>query len=193
MQASAQTCGRNKADSMIQNVSYGQYTWIIPHRVVQLLSFWVPGDKATPPTSLLVSSLGSKWSIDTVIHFYFSSFLIHRRALCSQPARGKVCQTGRIFPEQVERSFLNRKHSFITVHQIPWTRFTKQNFTQLRMGFYYSYYVYLHLRLRVSGAVVCGLYCCVNAFVLLVDALFWVGFLLFCWHQMQISIYSKTV
>ena len=81
MQASAQTCGRNKADSMIQNVSYGQYTWIIPHRVVQLLSFWVPGDKAAPPTSLLVSSLGSKWSIDTVIHFYFSSFLIHRRAL----------------------------------------------------------------------------------------------------------------
>ena len=49
MQASARTCGRRAADSVIQNVGLSpvrssQYTLIIPHRVIQLTtaSFCVP-------------------------------------------------------------------------------------------------------------------------------------------------------
>ena len=48
MQASARTCGRRAADSMIENLGYSQvrsrqYTLIIPHRVIQvtIISFWV--------------------------------------------------------------------------------------------------------------------------------------------------------
>ena len=48
MQASAQSCSRRTADSMVENVGLSQvmlsqYTLIIPHRVIQLttISFWV--------------------------------------------------------------------------------------------------------------------------------------------------------
>ena len=71
--------------------------------------------------------------MDTVIHFYFYFFLIHRRALCSQPIRGNVRRTGQIFPEHnIERSFLDPEYSFIAVRRIPRTRFAKQKFAQLR-------------------------------------------------------------
>ena len=48
MQASAQTCSRRAADSMLEHVGESQVkssqdTFIIPHRVIQLttISFWV--------------------------------------------------------------------------------------------------------------------------------------------------------
>ena len=63
----------------------------------------------------------------------FSFFLIHRRELRSQPIRGKVRRIGRIFPEHVERSFLDPEYSFVAVGRITRTiLFAKQKFAQLR-------------------------------------------------------------
>ena len=73
-----------------------------------------PRDKGAPPTSQEIKNVPSEASevpSDTVIHFPFSFFLIHRRALYSQPIRGKVRRTGRIFPEHVERSFLDPEYN----------------------------------------------------------------------------------
>ena len=88
-----------------------------------------------PEGNKYVDSLRSEWSIDTVIHFYFYFFLIHRRALCSQPIRGNVRRTGRIFPEHVERSFLDPEYSFVAVRRILRTIFAKQKFAQLRTNY----------------------------------------------------------
>ena len=52
-------------------------------------------------------------------------FLIHRRALRSQPIRGKVCRIGRIFPEHDERSFLDPEYIFVAVRRIPPTIFVE--------------------------------------------------------------------
>ena len=67
--------------------------------------------------------------------FSFSFFLIHRRALRSQPIRGKVRRIGRIFPEHVERSILDPEYSFVAVRRIPWTVFAKQKFAQLSTNY----------------------------------------------------------
>ena len=119
----------------VGKVRSSQYTLIIPHRVIQLttISFWLSETRLrVPQVNKRVNSLRSEWSIDTVIHFSFSFFLIHKRALCSQPVRDNVHQTGRIFPKHVERSFLDPKYRFVAVRQILPTRFPKQKFAQLR-------------------------------------------------------------
>ena len=100
MQASARTCGRRAADSMIwkcrlKSSQSSQYTLIIPHRVIQLItiSFWVLRDKAAPSTSQHKSTNkqipfeASEEPSDTVIHFYFCFFSIYRRALLSANQR----------------------------------------------------------------------------------------------------------
>ena len=48
-------------------------------------------------------------------HLFLFLFLPHPQesSLCSQPARGKVRRTRRIFPEHVERSILDPEHSFV--------------------------------------------------------------------------------
>ena len=53
--------------------------------------------------------------------------------LCSQPIRGNVRRIGRMFPEHVERSFLDPEYSFVAVGRILPTRFAKQKFSQLRI------------------------------------------------------------
>ena len=142
MLAWAWTCGRSAADNMIQNcrLKSSQYTLIIFHRVIQLttISFWVPETRLRLPqvnNNNKNPSEASEVPSETVIHFYFYFFLIHRRALCSQPIRGKVRQTGRIFPEHNERSFLDPEHSFVAVRRRPRTRFAKQKFSQLRTNY----------------------------------------------------------
>ena len=57
------------------------------------------------------------------------------RALCSQQIRDKVRRTGWIFPEHVERSFLDPENSFVAVRRKPWTRCAKQKFAQLRTNY----------------------------------------------------------
>ena len=40
-------------------------------------------------------------------------------SLSSEPVRGKVRRTGRIFPEHVERSFLDPELSFVALQRSP--------------------------------------------------------------------------
>ena len=98
MQASARTCCRRAAGSMIDNVGLSQvrssqYTLIIPHRVIQLttISFWVPETRLRLPqvnkSTTKNPSEASEEPSDTVIHFYFYFFLINRRALLSANQR----------------------------------------------------------------------------------------------------------
>ena len=109
MQASARTCGRRAADSMIEN----------PHRVIQLttISFWVsetrlrlPQVNKFPPKR--VKNLATPSSI---FIFVFSSFT---GELCSQPIRGNDRRLGRMFPEHVERRFLDPEYSFDEYFQL---------------------------------------------------------------------------
>ena len=68
----------------IYRLKSSQYTLIIPYRVIHLItvSFRVPETRLRlPRVNKQVSSLESQWSIDTLIQFSFSLFLIHRRAL----------------------------------------------------------------------------------------------------------------
>ena len=47
--------------------------------------------------------------------------------VCSQPIRGNVRRIGRMFPEHVERSFLDPEYSFVAVRRILPTRFPKKS------------------------------------------------------------------
>ena len=71
-------------------------------------------NKAAPPTSQQINKFPPKrvkyLAIPSSIFFFF---LVHRRALRSQPIRGTVRRIGRIFPEHVERSFLDPEYSFV--------------------------------------------------------------------------------
>ena len=125
-------------DPKCSQVKSSQYKLIIPHRVIQLTAIIIQGprEKAAPPTSQQIKknpSEASEVPSDTVIHFYFYFFLIHRRALCSQPVRDKRRRTGRIFPEHVEWSFLDPEYSFVAVRRKSRTIFATKKFAQLIM------------------------------------------------------------
>ena len=117
IQASARTCGRSAADSMIQNAGFSKVKSVYFNHPSQgnSTNYYIIldlTDKAAPPTSQQIGQFPPKRvSIHPIIHFSFYFFLIHRRALCSQPVRDKVRRTGQIFPEHVERSFLDPKYS----------------------------------------------------------------------------------
>ena len=135
MQASAQTCVRSAADSMIQNIvksiyfnhpSQGNWT-----------NYYImlgPRDKAAPPTSQQIGQFPLKWGKYWHCHPFLFLFLPHPQesSLCSQPIRGNVRRTGRIFPEHVEQSFLDPEYSYITVWWTPQTISVKQKLAQLR-------------------------------------------------------------
>ena len=105
MQASARTCGISAEDSVIQNVPTSQ---VKSSQVVKSIYFNHPSqgnstnyyiilgprDKAAPPTSQQINKFPPKR-------------VKYRRALHCKPIRGKVRRIGRIFPEHVERSFLD--------------------------------------------------------------------------------------
>ena len=86
-------------------------------------------------TFFLNPSEASEVPSDIVIHFHFYFFLIHRRALCSQPIRGNVRRIARMFPEHVERSFLDPGYRFVAVRRILRAIFAKQKFAQLRTNY----------------------------------------------------------
>ena len=116
-----------------------QYTFIIPHRVIQLttISFWVSlRDKAAPPTSQQINnsklvfyaqSTGAVISgrhqinkfppkrvknLATQSSIFIFILSPSTGELCSQPIRGNGRRLGRMFPEQVERGFLDPEYSF---------------------------------------------------------------------------------
>ena len=115
MQASAWTCGRRAADSMIENVgskssqvksiyfnhpSQGNSTnfyLILCHR-----------DKTAPPTSQQTNKFPLKWvknpATPSSIFIFISSSSTGE--LCSQPIRDNVRRIGRMFPEP--RIYLQR-------------------------------------------------------------------------------------
>ena len=92
-----------------------------------------PLDKAAPPTgqqNRAIPSEARKVSTSSSFFIFISSS--YSGELCSQPIRGKVRRTGRIFPEHDERSFLDPEYNFVPVRRITRSRFAKQTFAQLR-------------------------------------------------------------
>ena len=97
-----------------------QYTLIIPHRVIQLttISFWVSETRLRLPQvnkfhPKRVKNLATPSSI---FFFFFSSSFTGE--LCSQPIRGNDRPVGRMFPEHVERRFLDPEYSFDEYFQL---------------------------------------------------------------------------
>ena len=114
MQALAWTCGRRAADSMIENVGSSQYTFIVPHRVLQptTTSFWVS------ETRLQINKFPPKWMKNLVPPSSIFIFSSSTGEVCSQPIRGNDRWIGQIFPERVERSFLDPEYSFDKYFQL---------------------------------------------------------------------------
>ena len=123
IQPSARTCAgqtRSRQHDRKCRLKSSQYTLIISHRVIQLtnISFWVSETRLRlPQVSQInkfppkrVKNLATPSSI-----FIFSSFT---GELCSQPIRGNDRPIGRMFPEHVERSFLDPEYSFVAVRRI---------------------------------------------------------------------------
>ena len=93
-------------------------------------------------TNKQISSAASEVPSDAVILFilffiFISSSSTGELSLSalSQSVAIKVRGTGRIFPEHVERSFLDPEYSFVAVRRILRTIFAKQKFAQLRTNY----------------------------------------------------------
>ena len=109
---------------------------ILIHHLPPLLLTLGPREKAAPPTSQQIGHFPPKLVKYRHRYPFLFLFLPHPQEspLCSQPVRGKVRRTGRIFPEHAERRCLDPEHGFVAVRRIPRTRFAKQMFAQLRTG-----------------------------------------------------------
>ena len=94
-------------------------------------------DKAAPPTSQQINKFPPKRVKNLATPS--SSFIFISSSstgeLCSQPIRGNDRRIGRMFPEHVERSFLDPEYSFVAVRRILRTIFAKQKFAQLRTNY----------------------------------------------------------
>ena len=79
-------------------------------------------DKAAPPTSQQINKFPPKrvknLATPSSIFFYFFYFSSSTGELCSQPVRGNDRRIGRMFPEHVERSFLDPEYSFDEYFQL---------------------------------------------------------------------------
>ena len=114
MQASARTCGRRAADSMIENVGSSQVKSVYfnhPSQGKSIKYYLILGlrNKAAPSTSQQINKFPPKRvknlaTPSSIFIFVFSSFT---GELCSQPIRGNDRRLGRMFPEHVERRFLD--------------------------------------------------------------------------------------
>ena len=100
IQASARTCGRRAADSMIQNVAKVKSIYFNhPSHGNSTNYYLILGlrDKAAPPTSQQINKFPPKRvknpATPSSIHFYFYFFFIHRRALLS--ANQRQCSSNR--------------------------------------------------------------------------------------------------
>ena len=110
MQASAQTCGRRAADSMIENVVKVKSIYF--HHPSQGNSsnyYLILGlrDKAAPPTSHQINKFPPKRvkNLATPSSIFIVISSSSTGELCSQPIRGNDRQIGRMFPEHVEQLF----------------------------------------------------------------------------------------
>ena len=69
-------------------------------------------------TNKQIPSEASEEPSDTVIHLKKKCFSSSTGELCSQPIRGNDRRIGRMFPEHVERSFLDPEYSFDEYFQL---------------------------------------------------------------------------
>ena len=102
-----------------------QYTFIIPHRVIQLttISFYVSEPKLRLPqvnTSQQINKFPPKRvkNLATPSSIFIFVFSSSTGELSSQPVRGNDRRIGRMFPEHVERSFLDPEYSFDEYFQL---------------------------------------------------------------------------
>ena len=110
MQASARTCGRRAADSMIENVGLTQVKSIYFNHPSQgnSTNYYLilgPRGKAAPPTSQQINKFKRVKNLVTPSSICIVISSSSTGELCSQPIRGNVRRIGRMFPEHVERSF----------------------------------------------------------------------------------------
>ena len=149
MQASARTCGRRAADSMVENIGkmLSQVKSIYfnhPSQVNSTNYYFImgPRDKAAPPTSQQINKFPSKRvknpATPSSIFIFISSSSTGE--LCSQPFRGNVHRIGRMFPEHVERSILDPDYSFVAVRRILPTRFAKKSSPNLEPTRFAEYF-----------------------------------------------------
>ena len=84
-------------------------------------------DKVAPPTSQQINKFSPKRvkNLATPSSIFISSSSTGE--LCSQTIRGNVRRIGRMFPEHIERSFLDPDYSFVAVRRILPTRFAKKS------------------------------------------------------------------
>ena len=79
-----------------------------------------PQDKAAPPTSQQINKFPPKRAKNLATPSSISIFIFSSSTgeLCSQPIRGNDRRIGRMFPEHVERSFLDPEYSFDEYFQL---------------------------------------------------------------------------
>ena len=108
------------ADSMIENV--GEIYFNHPSQGNSPSCYLILGhrDKAAPPTSQQINKVPPKrvknLAAPSSIFVFISSSSTGE--LCSQPTRGNDRRLGRMFPEHVERSFLDPEYSFDEYFQL---------------------------------------------------------------------------
>ena len=114
MQASARTCGRR---AKVKSVYFNH-----PSQGNSTNYYLILGlrDKAEPSTSQQINRFPPKRvknlaTPSPIFIFVFSSFT---GELCSQPVRGSDRPIGRMFPEHVERRFLDPEYSFDEYFQL---------------------------------------------------------------------------
>ena len=116
MQASARTCGRQHdrkcrlKSSQVKSIYFNH-----PSQGNSTNYYLILGlrDKAAPSTSQQINKFPPKRVKNLSI--FFSSFT---GELCSQPIRGNDRPIGRMFPEHVERRFLDPEYSFDEYFQL---------------------------------------------------------------------------
>ena len=75
-------------------------------------------DKAAPPTSQQINRFPPKRVKNLATPSSIFLFSSSTGELCSQPFRGNVHRIGRMFPEHIERSFLDPEYSFEEYFQL---------------------------------------------------------------------------
>ena len=118
----ARTCDRRAADSIIENV--GSQVMSIyfnhPSQGNSTNYYLILGlrDKAAPPTSQQINKLPPKRVKSLATPSSILIFSSSTGELCSQPIRGNDRPIGRMFPEHVERRFLDPEYSFAEYFQL---------------------------------------------------------------------------
>ena len=130
MRASARTCSRQHdrkcrlKSSQIKSIYFNHPLQSNSTNYYLILG---PRDKVAPPTSQQINKFPPKRvkNLATPSSIFISSSSTGE--LCSQPIRGNVRRIGRMFPEHIERSFLDPDYSFVAVRRILPTRFAKKS------------------------------------------------------------------